>query len=338
MTINTAPPPIPGDVIDPPPKTAPDKVHEIDQKDGVASTGVGVGYRAYMRFSHAKAPLLAAGTAYYLFFALFSIIPLGYGIVALVNADGASAYLTEALAEAFPGLLGDEAIDPGRLRAVGSSTSIIGALGLLYGGTGAVGAASQSLHLIYGAPKDPRNIVVAKARAIGWLVVIGPLILLTYVVSSVAFNLSDSVLSALGIEWRGPGIAITAASAVGAVLISFLIVFLLLGHLGGIRPELRARIIGAAVGAVVIELLKALMAVLVGFTVDKPEYGAFAAPIGVLLVLYLQSMALYGAASLTAGIADRDVPLEVLAATDAEEAQAAVEEAAQEPDQQSGKS
>ena len=59
------------------------------------------------------------------------------------------------------------------------------------------------------------------------------------------------------------------------------------------------------------------MALLVAFTVDKPQYGAFAAPIGVLFVLYLQSTALYGAAALTAGIAERDVPLGVLPAAGA---------------------
>jgi uncharacterized BrkB/YihY/UPF0761 family membrane protein len=69
------------------------------------------------------------------------------------------------------------------------------------------------------------------------------------------------------------------------------------------------------------------MTLLVAFTVDKPQYGAFAAPIGVLFVLYLQSTALYAAAALTAGVAERDVPLEVLQATGVDEVQAAVEQA-----------
>lgn len=72
--------------------------------------------------------------------------------------------------------------------------------------------------------------------------------------------------------------------------------------------------------------------ILVAFTVDKPQYGAFAAPIGVLFALYLQTTALYGSAALTAGIADRDIPLEVLRATDVDEAQAAVEQATRDAD------
>ena len=57
-------------------------------------------------------------------------------------------------------------------------------------------------------------------------------------------------------------------------------------------------------GAVVIELLKQLMALLVGFVIDKPQYGALSAPIGIMFVLYLQSSALYLVASLTAALAE----------------------------------
>ena len=62
--------------------------------------------------------------------------------------------------------------------------------------------------------------------------------------------------------------------------------------------------VGALVGALVIEVLKQVMALLVGFVIDKPQYGAVAAPIGIMFVLYLQAMALYGVASLTAGLAE----------------------------------
>ena len=61
-------------------------------------------------------------------------------------------------------------------------------------------------------------------------------------------------------------------------------------------------------GAVVIEVLKQVMALLVGFVIDKPQYGALAAPIGIMFVLYLQSSALYAVASLTAALAETRVP------------------------------
>jgi membrane protein len=330
MAITTTPPPIAGEPLDPPPKKTPRKIHELDQKANAVGTATGVGYRAYLRFSHAKATLLAAGTTYYMFLAMFSVIAFGYGITAWLGADQISEYLTEAIGEAFPGLLGEEGIDPATLRAVGQTTGIIGLIGLLYGGGGAVNAAKQSIHLVYGAPKDSRNFVVARLIGLMWLLVLAPLILLSFVASSFTADLAGRVFEVVGVDWSGPGFVLTVASLVLALGMNALVVYLALGNLGGIRPPRRARLIGAAAGAVVFELLKTLMTLLVGFTIDKPEYGALAAPIGILFVLFLLSVALYGCAALTAGIADRDVPLELLEADSVQDAQAAIEDATDE--------
>jgi membrane protein len=330
MSVTTTPPPIPGRVIDPPPKVTPDRVQELDDREGIIGLGLGVGYRSFLRFSHAKVSLLAAGTTYYLFLSLFSVVAFAYGLTAALGADQIAGYITEAVAEAFPGLLGDDGIDPARLRAVGQTTSLIGAVGLLYGGTGAVVGAKQSIHLIYGAPKDPRNYVLARLIALGWLIVLGVLILLSFVATTIAGSAYQQVLDALDIDWQGPGVLISAVAAAGTLLVNFLIVYLILGFLGGIQPPARARIIASAVGAVAIEILKTLMTVLISFTIDKPQYGAFAAPIGVLFVLYLQSYAVYVCACLAGGIADRDIPLEVLSPADTRDVRAALEEAADE--------
>ena len=324
VNISTTPLPIPGEVIDPPAKPAPEKVKSLDARDDVVGTTVGVGFRSFTRFSDSKATLLAAGTTYYLFLAMFSILAFAYGLTAALGAERMAAAVTEAVSEAFPGLLGGDGIDADQLRAVGQTTSVIGAIGLLYGGTGAVLAATRSVHLIFGAAKDPRNLVLARLRALGWLLLLGPLIMLSFVASTLTSSLSAGIFDAIGVDWGGPGPLLTFGSLAVTLGINFLVVYLVVGHLGGIRPPKHARVIGSAVGAVVIEILKSLMALLVGLTIDKPQYGALAAPIGILFVLYLQCTALYAAAALTAGIAERDVPLEVLEAGDTQQAQDAL--------------
>ena len=330
MAIVTTPPPIPGQPLDPPPKSTPKKVREFDAREDAVGTGVGVGYRAFNRFGHAKATLLAAGTTYYMFLAMFSIIAFGYGVAATIGAEEISSYLTEAIGNAFPGLLGENGIDPETLRSAGQAVGVIGLLGLLYGGSGSANAAFKSVHLIYGAPKDSRNFVLARLRGIAWLAVIGPLILLSFVASSFTADLSDVVFEALGIEWRGNGFLLSVASLVLALAVNYLVIYLVLGNFGGIRPPTRARQIGALVGAVVIEILKTLMTLLISFTVDKPQYGALAAPIGILFVLFLLSVALYASAALAAGVAERDVPLELLEPDSVEDAQDAFEDASHE--------
>ncbi len=157
-------------------------------------------------------------------------------------------------------------------------------------------------------PPPPRNIVLARVRALGWLIALLPLVLLSYVASTVTANVAERLLQVGGIEWHGPGILLNVGSGVLTVVVNALVLYLLLGHLAGIRPSRVARAVGAGLGGVAIEILKTLMAVLVGVTIDKPQYGALAVPIGVLLVLYLQSLATYGAACLTAAIADQGAP------------------------------
>ena len=310
MTAVSSPPPIPGKPIDPPPKDLPKAVGAIDKRSRLA----GIAYRSFNRFSFANASLLAAGTTYYLFITMFALLAFGYGAAAALGSDQLTASLSDALERALPGLVGVDGIDPDQLREIGQGTSLAGLLLLLYSGSGAMVAASNSLHLIYGAPPDPRSFVAARARLLGWLLIIAPLILLSFAIPNVIASVARSVdgFASTGI----PTVVWTVGGIVVTLIIDFAIVYLLLGVLGGIRPEHRARIVGATVGAIVITVLKSLLAVIIAWSISKPEYGAFAAPIAVLLILYLLTVALYASASIAAGVADRDAALESLTPTD----------------------
>ena len=291
--------PIPGPSIDPPPKSKAKTLKKIDKK----SRSAGVGFRALNRFNGAKSSLLAAGTTYYVFLSMFALVALAYGVVAMVGADQIAGTLTESLDEAFPGLVGGDGIDPQQLKTVGQASSIVGLVGMLYAGAGAMGSVSQSIHQIYGAPKDSRNFVVAKLRLIGWALIIAPLILLSIGQTGIVGFFAGPLLKAIGLEGTLGRVLVTSASFLLVLVIDFFITYLLLSFMGGIRPSRKSRAIGAAVGAVGIEILKYLMGTIIAFTVAKPQYGAFAAPIAVMFVLYLQTMTLYYGAAITAGVA-----------------------------------
>jgi membrane protein len=297
--------PIPGERVDPPPSPVPERLRALESRPGVLGAGTGIAVRAITRFTRARGTLLAAGTTYYLFLALFSILALGYGVTAALGAERLAGYLTEALSAAFPGLVGQGGIDPEQLRTIGQTTSLVSAVGLLYGATGAVLAGSRSLHAVYGAPNNPRNVVAVRLWSLGWFLALAPLVLLSFVASTFTANVSTRVLDALGIQWSGPPVVVTLCALALTLVLNFLVVLVALGRLGGIRPPRRPRLVGAAVGAVVLEVLKQAMALLVGFVIDKPQYAAVAAPIGILFVLYLQSTALYAVAALTAALAER---------------------------------
>lgn len=291
--------PIPGEPVDPPPKRIAKTLAKVDRKGAAA----GSGYRAFLRYSHTNASLLAAGTTYYAFLALFAILVFVFGLTALIGGEELAQTATDSLNKAFPGLIGDQGISPQQLEQVGQTTSIIGLLVLLFSGSGAMVALSNSLHLIYATPKDPRNFVVARLRLLAWMLLLVPLIGLSFVPSTLIGTFADPVMQFLGIQGGFWTYALFGLTAVVSIALNALVVWLILGHFGGVRPARRARLIGSLVGAIGIEVLKYLLSFIIAWSVGKPQYGAFAAPIAMLLVLYLEVLVLYFAACLTAGIA-----------------------------------
>lgn len=294
-----APSPVPGQRLDPQPKRLGPTLRKLDAKGEAA----GSGYRAFLRFSHTNASLLAAGTSYYVFLAVFSILVFAFGVTALIGGEALAEAITQSVSEAFPGLIGDNSVSPQQLQQVGEATSTLGLVLLLVSGSGAMVATSNSLHLIYGAPKDPRNPVVARVRLLAWMLLIVPLIGVSYIPAVVLGNFVEPVRQWLDLEGGFGTLLLFTLSAVLSVLLNGVVVWLLLGHLGGIRPARRPLVIGAAAGAVGLEVIKYALSFIVAWSVNKPQYGAFAAPITMLLVLYLQTAIVYAAACLTAGIA-----------------------------------
>jgi uncharacterized BrkB/YihY/UPF0761 family membrane protein len=295
-----APAPIVGEPIDPLPSPAPQVAERLDR-----SAVGGVAYRAARRYSYANAGLLAAGTAYYLLLAVLSLLAFAYGVIAIVGADELAARLTDALSEAMPNLIGESGIDPEELRSTGQTVGVIGLGVLLYSSLGAVGGASRSMHVIYGAPPDPRTMVKAKARHLAMLLAVAPLILVSFSSSGLASSVAGPVLEAIGLD---SGVVRTALAAGGIVVgfaVDVLVFWILLGNLGGIRPHRKPRRRASLFGASCSMVVKQLLQVIVAWSLAKPQYGAFAAPLAVLFVLSLLSTVLYLSAALAGGMSDQ---------------------------------
>ena len=301
MTAAAAPPPIVGTSIDPPPRDVPGYAQRLDR-----TVVGGIAYRAMRRYTYAHVGLLSSGTAYYLFLSLFSLLAVAYGVFAIVEADRLAQALTDALEDALPGLVGNDGIDPDQLRSTGSTAGIVGLVFLLYSGLGAVGGASSSMHLIFGAPPDPRSLVRAKARHLLMLLMVAPLVIVSFGSASLTSSLIRPALEAIG--WDSAPIRAALASfglALGFV-VDVLILWILLGRLGGIRPHRRPRLIASLIGAVAVGATKQLLEAIVAWCLDKPRYGAFAAPLGVLFILSLLATVLYASAALAGGsVTDR---------------------------------
>ena len=310
MASAAAPPPIVGTPIDPPPAEVPGYAEKLER------TAVGgIGYRALRRYSHANVALLTSGTAYYLFLSLLSLLALTYGVIAILGADQLAEELTDILGDALPNLVGENGIDPQELRSTGRTAGIIGLVLLLYSTLGAVRGASSSMHVIFGAPPDPRTFVRSKARHLLILLVVTPLLAVSFGSASLPSSLIQPLLDAIGWDSAPVHAALAGVGLLAGLAIDILIMWILLGTLGGIRPDRRPRLVASVIGAVAVGLIKQLLQVIVTWSLDKPQYGAFALPLAVLFVLSLLTSALYVCAAIAGGISDRDVPLDKLAPT-----------------------
>jgi uncharacterized BrkB/YihY/UPF0761 family membrane protein len=180
---------------------------------------------------------------------------------------------------------------------------------LLYSSLGAVNGASSSLHLVFGAPPDPRPFPRAKARHLVLLVVVAPLILVSFASGTLASDVSRPLLEEVGLGGSAARMAVSGLGLLVGYGMDVLILWILLGHLGGIRPPHRPRLVAALVGALAVGVVKQLLDLIMQWALAKPQYGAFAAPIAVLFILQLLTLVLYASACLAAGLADARVPL-----------------------------
>ena len=310
MVSSAAPPPIPGQPIDPEPQEVPEFAKKLDR-----NVVGGVAYRALRRYQYANVGLLANGTAYFLLLSLLSVLAFAYGVITVIGADDLADWLTTSLGEALPGLVGDNGIDPEVLRATGRTAGLLGLVFLLIGGLGAVAAASSSMHLIFGAPPDPRTFLKAKTRQLGILLLMGPLMLVSLAATSLTSALITPVFEAIGLESPPAQFALRALCLALGFALDVLVMWLLLGWVGGIRPDKRPRLIGSLVGAVLVSLIKGLLSLIVSWVVAKPQYGAFAIPLAVLFVFSLLSQALYVGAAVAAGVSNVEQPLDELEPT-----------------------
>jgi uncharacterized BrkB/YihY/UPF0761 family membrane protein len=57
-------------------------------------------------------------------------------------------------------------------------------------------------------------------------------------------------------------------------------------------------------------LIKQLLEAIIAWSLDKPQYGAFAIPLAILFLFSLLASVLYISAAIVAGISDADLPLE----------------------------
>lgn len=262
--------------------------------------------RTVRRYQNQYGDRLAGAVTYFAFLSLFPLIAVAFAVFGLVlaNDENLQKALTDAIKEQVPGIA--DKLDLSGLSKVWTSVGIIGILGLLYAGLGAIDSLRGALREMSMTTTHPLNFFVGKARDLVSLVMLGVTLLASTAVGGFATVATDKVAELLGFgtnDLVASG-SLWLSGLVASVAADWLMFVIVLGWVA--RPTQPFRVIarGALIGAIGFGLLKQLASLLLAHTLNNPVYGTFAVMVGLLLwINFSARLVLYVAAwTSTAGL------------------------------------
>ncbi|MBF8192025.1 YihY/virulence factor BrkB family protein [Nonomuraea sp. K274] len=260
--------------------------------------------RAVRRYQLQYGDRLAGAVTYFAFLSFFPLVALSYAALGFVVATSGTTReaLQQAIVERLPGLAGQ--LNIGAIARAKEAAGIIGLLGLLYAGLGALDALRGALREMTMTTAPPLNYFAAKLRDLVSLVVIGITMIASVLVAGFATAATDRVLHFLfGDAPLLVTLGLRIAGVVASVAADWLLFVILLGWVAGRAGPFRVIARGALLGAIGFGLLKQVATLLLGQTLGNPVYGAFAVIAGLLIWINLSArLVLYVAAwTATAG-------------------------------------
>ncbi len=259
----------------------------------------------FAQWSADRALTHGAALAYY---TLFSLAPLLVLVIAIVGlAFGRAAAEGEIVAQ-MAGLVGTDGANMLQemiARASQPTTGIIAtvvSLGtMLFGASGVVGQLQGSLNQIWDAPPPPatrsavRSVIQRRALAVGMILGVGFLLLVSLVLSAALAALQEFVAQNLPL----------AGQLVPPLnfLFSFLVITALFAMIYKILPDVRLEWkdvwIGSAVTAILFSIGKSLIGIYLGRAGVASVYGAAGSLVLVLLWIYYSAQLLFLGAEFT---------------------------------------
>ncbi len=246
------------------------------------------------KFFDDRGPYLAALVTYYGFVSLFPLLLLFFSSLGFfLQSDPSLRHeLEQSALKSFPVIGHKLSQNIAHFRGSGAGL-VVGILGTLYGGLGAMQAAQAGFNRIYGVPRNEQpNPVTSRLRSLGLLILLGTGVLLS---TGAAVLLSTT---------NGISQGLSTAIHVGGYLLNYAInvaVFTAGFQLLTAR-ELRVRQVLAG-GMIAAALWMALQIFGSGYVATRLQrgnalYGVFAAVLAAISWLYLQSLVLMFAAEI----------------------------------------
>jgi membrane protein len=242
---------------------------------------------------------LAAAITFTSFLTLFPAIALAAAVTAAVLSDAQVVRVEDWFTDQVPGI--SQQLDLRSFFANSRAIGLAALLLLLPTGAAWVDSLRGTLRAVWDLPEPDGNPLLRKVKDIGVLAGLGAVVLASLGASALAINAVHWATSWLGVERNGVAQALLQAAAyVLAMSVTFALLLYVLAWLPGVRPP-RGALLGAClVGAIGIELLKLLLGGYLINIAGRSVYGAFGAPIALLVWINLIARLLLACCAWTA--------------------------------------
>jgi YihY family inner membrane protein len=242
------------------------------------------------RYAEDGGGYLAAAIAFYGFLSFFPLILLALSVIGFLLAarPELQAEMQEAVSAAIPGIRSLVGENLERIAEVRAGSGIIGLAGLLWTGSGVVGAGRNAVRRVFrGGP--PARGLAARAWVLGVTIGLGLLALTATALAAMVVSLDAE--GSLGVVLRVGGPVVVFGLDLGL----FLLTYRVLARSGISFRRLLPGAMFAAIGWTILKLVGTWYAT---STVERSGsvYGPFAATVAVLVILYLAArLFVYGA-------------------------------------------
>lgn len=243
--------------------------------------------RALTRFTEAEGPVRAKNATYSGFLAFFPVIALGLTAAGYVSGmfENAEEVVIEGIDMFIPGVIGDAEgqISMEAIQRASGAVTFIGLAALAWTGSGWMTATRGGINAVFGLPKAAQpNFVVAKAKDLGLLVVLGLILGGSIAASSMALGYLPGWT-----RLAGPAIGVISGTAFFAAIYRLV---------PDARLPWKTVLGGAVLSAIAFELLKFVMVQIVGGVGGSPLASLAIAATVLVWIGFQSQITLIGAA------------------------------------------
>ena len=276
--------------------------------------------RVFLLYNERRGPLMAAGLAYRLFFAIAALLVVAFAALGIIIAgdEDLREIAVDALDRAVPNLIGQEGGETGLVTAdrlfeatSGLGWTIVVSSGvMLVTALGWIGGMRQAMRGIFALQPVAAPPVVLWLKDLGTLSVLGVIMVVTTGLGVVANNTVGALLTVLRLSAASQVMTQAAGFAV-MILLDILVAVVLFRSASAIRMPRRVLFQGAIIAGVGTTLLRTFSAQILGSFGNNPLLLSFAVILALFIWFFLLSQVyLLAAAWCAIGSADTDAASE----------------------------